>query len=416
MPEHNARPPTLPTPVPTFQVHFREAYHGLRGAFTELFSTIGADPNRPRDVSRQLGLNHNLCWRVCKIVTARDEFVSAHHVPGETALASLLQAARNVGATEPALQGVREAMVAYDEMVLVHSGDRNSLEQLTAGLSRDAGSIERVELSRRQAFLGLCGTWGVRADVQHTTMVVAPSRSDPSMLTCVLLAGMVGFRRLRADVKWPIFGRYVHDDTGTGVLVPRGDPVDAESGPGGPPFIAAFCSDDLPQFESQLVNEYTQFLLPPGPVGNSASFTCVFGTIDRAVVPRQLSEESDEGGFFCKLSTPTERLQFDVLVSDELSWEDLPQAGLYNRLHGPTQGDEQAREGARLPLLEPVQELGRGVSNMASSHVPRYTDLLRVALDKVGWDADAFRGFRLAMSYPPIPTTAAMWWPLPAAD
>jgi hypothetical protein len=66
-----------------------------------------------------------------------------------------------------------------------------------------------------------------------------------------------------------------------------------------------------------------------------------------------------------------------------------------------------------LPFTETVQELGRGVSQMASAHFPWYTRMLADAFARVGFDPERYVGFRLTIPFPPIPSQVVLRTPLP---
>ena len=106
-------------------------------------------------------------------------------------------------------------------------------------------------------------------------------------------------------------------------------------------------------------------------------------------------------------------MQVDVIVSDALPSLQDPTPALFNRLNGDGVTASDPRDDNRVPLLESMQDLGRGHAAMASPHVPRYTELLALAFERAGWDSAGFRGFRFSMRYPPIPTSLVLGAELP---
>jgi len=411
--------PKTPTPPPAetreFPEHFRDTVQALRSSLIELFSSVGADPTQPQWVARRFGLNKNLTWKVSKIVAAADEYAAAPHVPGSNGIGILLKAMAKAGASDEPLQRVRDAMQAYDEMVALHTGDRATLELLTAGMSRDPGKAERLEQARRQAYMGCGGTWGVQADLQLSTAILAPSESEPGMLDTLGIGGLYGFRRLRPNVSWTLFRRYSSHDDGSGMDMPLSAPLDPESASNGLDLIGAFCSEQIPQLDVVRTPTEIHHVLPSGPVGNTAAFDCVYGTVYRAVFAATRTPTDHTAEFALTMVTPVARVQFDIVVHEDLDWFMDPQHALFSRLDGSSVAADTDRERHLLPMLEEVQSLGRGIGNMASPHVPRYTDLLRAATEAAGWDGDRFHGFRLSMRYPPIPTTLLMMAELPEA-
>ena len=68
-----------------------------------------------------------------------------------------------------------------------------------------------------------------------------------------------------------------------------------------------------------------------------------------------------------------------------------------------------------LPRFATVESLGAGPPVLASSHVPWEPVLLNAAAARLGFELEEFRGYRLSLSYPPIPTLAVFHYRLPAA-
>ena len=404
-----------PSPL-AFQAHLSEAFQRLRAALTEALVSIGADPGRARELGRLLGVNKNLAWRVSKIVTAVDAVDAVPHVPGASAFATLQAALAKAGVPAAKRQAVQDAVKAYDTMMVVHSGDRAALDQLTAGMTRAPGAAERLVQSRRQAFMGLGSTWGVQAQTQFLTILLAPSSDDPTMSDLVDITGLVGLRRLRDDARWTLFRRQRTMDDGSDLAPFHSEPLQPGARSDGLPFLDAFSSPNVPALDTVQVGKQTRWVLPAGPVGRTAAVDCLFGEIHRAALPRFQSENNVVERLGLALVTPVERIQVDLVVSDELPFAHDLEAVLYSQLDGGGQSLADENANPRLPLLEEVHELGRGLGTMASPHVPRYTELLQLAFERTGWDDQTFRGYRLTMRYPPIPTVMALAFELPVAS
>ena len=64
------------TSTVSFPKHARAVVRTVRGAFTELLISVGADPSDPQAMSRKFGLNKNLAWKISKIIQADDPSVA----------------------------------------------------------------------------------------------------------------------------------------------------------------------------------------------------------------------------------------------------------------------------------------------------------------------------------------------------
>src|SRR5205814_9513502 len=129
-----------PTPMPpastqSFPVHARAVVRSVRGAFSELLTSVGADPHDPQSMSRQFGLNKNLAWKISKIVQADDPSVALQQMPGSAGTRIFLQSIERAGAAPELLRSARQAIEEHEDPIRVHSGDRATLELIGSGLS-----------------------------------------------------------------------------------------------------------------------------------------------------------------------------------------------------------------------------------------------------------------------------------------
>jgi hypothetical protein len=127
---------------------------------------------------------------------------------------------------------------------------------------------ERLLRSRKLAFRGNSGIWGVQARARVNTAILAPSRDAADFVDQAMIGGWVDFRRLRADTRWALFRRRRTHSQQPHAL---GEPIDPAEPRDGPMLIREFCSDTLPPIEvvpdsgGDLVHE-----LGPSPLGTRA--------------------------------------------------------------------------------------------------------------------------------------------------
>ena len=80
-------------------------------------------------------------------------------------------------------------MSAVERMVSRHVGDRPTLELVRDSLPDR--SHDRLIVSRKLAFRGNSGIWGVQARTRLNAAFVAPSHDDPEMLDAANVGGRV---------------------------------------------------------------------------------------------------------------------------------------------------------------------------------------------------------------------------------
>lgn len=385
----------------------KEVLQNLRGALTAALHTVDVDPARPQEVARKLGLHRNLTWKISKIVTGTNAFAAVPHVPGRSGMEILQKALSKAGASGTSVGQVEQAMEEFERLVRQHSGDRATLDLVAGGFVPGSSHSETLTQARRGAFRGNSATWSVQARVLMSLNILAPAADDPTRVDLVLVHGIVDFRRLRPDVAWPLFRRQTWDATGSRPLA-VGKPIDREVDPQRAPLLADFCSPDMPELSVNHNGNELEYELPAGPVGRMGELTAMYGVTLPSVGPQFATADDKTCELGCNILTPVEMLHFDLLVHESLSWAMEPQADIFSLLEKRAVWGPDRRA---IPLMEgdtEMHELGRGLATMSTPHVPRYNELLAHVFTQLGWDESAFRGFRLAVNYPPIPAIAMM--------
>lgn len=388
-----------------FEEHCRQSVQGLRGALLDLYRVVGADPSRPQDVSRRYKLNKNLTWKVARIIAAEDAFEAVPVIPGPGGLDILLQAMSKAGAPEAALERVRAAVDEFDKMIELHTGDRNTLELVLDS----AGAGRPMEMSRKLAFRGNSGIWGIQAGVRVTAHFMAPNRDDPAMLDLAMLAGLTRVRRLRPVKRWPVFQVREYNDDGSLAQRRRRESLEPHDGVSGHPWLVrSLCSGALPEIHLTQRGDTTIYELGDGPVGLTGECSCFFGFTDTAEVPRYRDAANSVGEFVSSVSLPVEALQFDLFVHRELTEAMSPTTGMIGTIGGSVDGVGTLR----LPFPETVRDMGFGAM-VDTPLVDRYADGVGAVFARMGRDPRDFRCLRLLVEHPPMSSRVIIRYELP---
>ncbi len=403
---------TVTNEIRPFEDHVKKVLQAVRVSLVDLISSVGADPLHSQDMARRFGLNKNMCWKISKIIREEDLFAAVPHIPGKSGSGIFLRSMNKAGAPKRVVQSFREAIAEFDEMVRTHSGDRATLDMMLGNVTRE-GQKEREEAHRRLAFQGNSATWGVQARAQLCVNVIAPSH-DENLVDLAWLSGLVDFRRLRHDVPWAMASaRKVADD---GAVMPVGtiEAIDPEYvGDDKAPLLSEFCSSPLPKVRVVPGPDgLIRYELSEGPVGNTAALSCMIGLHGRAFVRRTRAENDTLGEHAARLYTPVETLIHDFFIHEELEYAMNPSVHLYSMMPGGPAYPTSGRDAGKLPLADTVNEIGNPTEAITPS-IPHYRRMLGSVIDRLGWDAKRFRGFRLTMRYPPIPAIAIFRYELP---
>jgi hypothetical protein len=382
-----------------FEEHLGSAFRGVRGTLLELIASVDADPGR---------LRPGLAWKVCKVLQGSDPYAVVPHVPGSAGIKLFIDAFEKAGAPTATVRSARTAARAFEEMVEVHSRDRQTLLSMLGQLAPEQQQVQ-LEADRKLAYQGNSSTWGVQARLNLSAQLVAPSPEAPEMVDVATLFGLHDFRRLRRTPNWVLMRSVAYNDDGT----PRHDariPIDPKASPE-LPLVREMC-ENLPEIREVPTRTGRQFELSDGPVGHTAAFSCVFGSYMRPFAGWYRDESNRFGEHPTMLFTPSELLIADLFVHRDLPFDEAPEVVLYSRLFSGVDAEWVAGGSNRLPVTEPVHELG-SPPVVATPHIPAYSRLMERVCARLGWELGEFRGYRVVMNYPPIPTVLILRYPLP---
>jgi hypothetical protein len=384
----------------------------LRAAVIGLYNEVGADPGSPQDVSRQLGINKTLTWNIAKLVEADDNLIAAPYVPGKSAFERVLNAFANNGATVGTLGRVRAAVGAFDEMVSIHVGDRSNLELLLDSMG--GRNAEALELSRKLAFRGNSGIFGIQSRARIKSFILTPNADDATRLDIAMISGYSGFSRLRSTVRWPIFKVRHWALNDQRIVKSEWEPIFPEHEVAGMHgFIDTGDTKYTPPIDKIATDEGVNYELQPGPVGFAKSFHCYRGEILRAAVERYKTNEDSIGECGVVIAAPSEELILDVYAHRELENVRSAKTLVFSSAtsHGRPTGSES--DGTLLPLNHSPKRLAGSPPACGTPLAPRYGEVLGLAANRLGYDLRDYFGMRVQIKYPPLGAHVVQRFELP---
>jgi len=399
-----------------FETQCRARVGQLRTAFIELYDSIGADPSSPQEVARKLRVNKTLAWNVARLLQAADELAAVNHVPGSSSLEKVIQASAKHGADASKVAKARDAVRDFHSMIQEHAGDRSTLDLIIDGAGTSQSN--RLELSRKLAFRGNSGLYGVQARTRVTCSFLAPNPDDPLRVDIASVSGYSGFRRLRPAVRWPIFVRRLWSDLQEeDQLTEDGwQPIeDSESLARGFPVMNGSVPGTLPRIDCVDTTDGRNFVLGEGPVGNEGAFDCFWGEFMRSAVTACMERPTDVGEFGAAITAPVEHLIMDIIAHKSLTFALKPEMLVFGRIVASGQPSGDRDDPSLLPIHQSTVDLPGSPPAINTPLVPRYSEYVRKVYERLGWDPTAFRGVRLHMEYPPLGSNVILRFPLPPA-
>ena len=402
-----------PRTTDDFPVELERVLSEVRLALADSLAAVGADPTRPQQMARDLKLNKNLTWKVASLLRESDAATASTFLPGEEGLRIVARALRTAGAPETSVHAVENGAAALADLVQAHAGDRATFDLMVGAMSQGEHRVPQLEASRKLAFRGNSAIFGVQARLQLAIFIVAPSQT-PNMLDTAIATCLVDLARLRPGVSWNVASRFTYDDDGT-YDETQSQPLDPEfAGTARAPLLPRFCSDPLPELNiMESPDGATRFELPGGPIGRSATITCATGWVFRGTAQAQRSEGNTFGEFGTNLVTPAECVIHELFVHESLTFAHNPKPLLFSQLPGGRTYPSSGAQSVRIPLAEQLEAL---VGDPTRGILPEYADyraLLHEVFGRLQWSPNNFRGFRMRLRYPPIPTMLVSRFPLP---
>lgn len=401
----------------TFEQQAALTLSQLRASLSALVGAIGertaSEIRKAADLQRALGIRTTLAWQVYKFVHAADPLAEGSNVPGAGAMKRFLSAAAKHGVPATYVDECLNALDEFDELIKVHAGNRNAFDSMISGLAAE-GSAQIDAQQKRAAFRANSHLWGVQARTQLGCFMYQPAADDPTLIDAAGIRGLLQLRRLRRDVSWVITSTRASDDDGVIRRDVAIEPLDPTvEAPPGFALLQEFCSRPLPALrrihhESGVISVE----LAGSTVGNMSAVTCLLGSIFRKFCPRYRDEHNHAVISQAKVRTPCEVLIFDVLVHEELFRSASPEVFVYGD-HRDIDPHPEARKCDLLALRESVVYLGKGPSVMHTPDVPRYTEMIHYAFDRLGWDEARFDVYRCRVEYPVMPSSVVVRFDLP---
>jgi hypothetical protein len=399
-----------------FAPHCSACVVALQGSLRALYGAVDADVAKPQDVARRFRLNKNLTWKIAKLLQTADPLEAVPAIPGAEGIGILLTAMEREGAGTEVTGPVRRDFESFDAMMRSHASDRATLDLLIDGMAQGAKALE---VSRKLAFRGNSGIWGLQARVRSMLQVLAPTAGRPDRLDDVLVGGLHDLRRLRPVQGWPIF-RFSHYGLGAeGQARPRDfSPIEPPASPDEPALIMrSFCSPPGAEVRSVRTDRDIRHELVDGPIGQRGAVTFVFGSIERGVFGRYAprgATEPEYGEMMAFVTLPTELVQMDVLVHRSMLAEFVPELAVYGRPFGTLESDPATRENYRLPITEVIERIDPSVQTLDSEALPDRTELVERVVRRAGWALGDFIAFRASIAYPPMPSSVLLRYRLPS--
>jgi len=393
----------------TFETAASDALCALRDAAVTAIESIGGGNMNSLALSRRLGVDKSLTWRMVRFAQEPDAFSGSKHLPGDAGLRIFARAVRAHGADEATVERFTAAADRLEEVVRQHAGNRASFRALLAHCTAEPHADERAMDFRRSAHQANAALWGIEASTRLMLAFLTPGANGT--VDVALVSGFLGLRRMRRDQSWPVARRRVlgHEGrTRERIVMPLDPSVPMDA----PPILAEFSTLRGEALRPMGTEHGFWYELPEGDVGTGGAVDCVFGERMPGAGPCVREGGVHGAEVLLRLDMPVEHVLMDVFVDRSLPVAGAPKASLYGLLSGGSGENCADRERDRMPLAEQPQEIGQEPRAWATPVAPRHWELIHDCMRWIDRRPTDFRAHRLAMRWPLIPTALVVSTPI----
>ena len=403
---------TSQAPPLDLEARLRRVGQDLSSTLPALLETLGSSSWRPGDLAKRLGVNRAVTSKLLAAMAKPNPMEVLHLIPGPEPLRKVLAAVDAGGGTSASADASSAASVAIEafaELIDEEAGTRPALEALIAPhLPGAAGKLELA--SRYSIYRGMSQLKGAQAELWLGTAVVVPSPTDPERLDLTWLSGAHAIQRLRpmVDVR---FSYRLH----------RGG-----ADPDHPPepsilSLERFCLLPMARLETHTAGESIQYTLPDDLLGPKAR-TDLFvvdhhpASMRRYAGPEAVAAGRTRTSLFVEPAIPVARLQFDVLLHDDVFPGADPELFFYDTGNdGIANVNDRTRDLDRVTMVDRPELLGHGLERFGTAGLSTYGPMLAHLAEHFGWDGARLRGYRLSQGYPVHGWQTSMAFRQPAA-
>ena len=400
-----ATPARTPREVESVREAIAGSIDGIRAAYLAACSTIGLTALRPQEVSRRLGLNKNLTWKMSKVVSADDALEAAAVMPGSEGLEIVVRGFMTAGLHDGAVDALRGAFGAFESTVIRLCGSRAELAAMLDGIRLESN----LESSRRAAFKALAGVFGVRARLRFSLYAIGRCDAD-RRADIALIAGVAGLQRLRPIGPLPVFT----SSASSGALAAPFTPPHGDEA--APDFLLReFSRFPSATFQSETRPTGTRVEILDGPLGRIGESDLFFGNLMRGLYAYDGTPEDRMTELLTRVHLPSERCVAVTCVHRDVPGLESIDASWHSTLAAPLASGVRERH-TMLPMDAGLRVFDSAADAPSFAELPQFPGLLRAALEVLEGAPEDYRLFVVETEHPPCPATLLVRWDTPIAQ
>ncbi|MCC5823900.1 MAG: hypothetical protein LAT64_06190 [Phycisphaerales bacterium] len=385
---------TTQTTQPPFFEHAERIVRPLCDALRELVQTQG------HGIRSDLAIHPTLRSRVTRGLESDHLPTVLYHLPGADGLRRLADACEQEGVEPVSLRRCRGLIDDYERFLRDEQVNRDALHAMVGDLAPEARQSV-VRTNAQAAHKAMANLIGYRAEAMVAAIFMLPG-ATPGRCDLAQVCGFSGLQRLRANA-WFMTSGYGRTEGEAGVAKTlSGEPV---RGPGPGTLLEPFCSDPPPRFNAEHQGRRLVYRLEERDLSLRSGVSFFFGEriTDAYPDPPEHTHDSPARAMISTIiATPSKRLHFDVFVHRAV-WQDCtPRLDTYRTVpHGPVSEDSVPERACdRIDLGATLQTFPTSSRLPGAARIPRYSEMIRHAVERMGVDPADLRLHRCESIYP----------------
>ena len=389
----------------TFEHAAERALERLRAATAHAIAVAGAMNLNSLALSRKLGIDKSLSWRMVRFTEEANAFSASKHLPGDAGLRIFARAIRASGATLDAAAELDAALEQLEGVIAKHAGTRVAFQALLTHCTEQPNADHRATNFRRSAHEANAALWGIQA---HTRLMMAfLTAGERGSVDVALVSGFLGLRRSRRDLSWPVARRRVLGHEGQ-MSEGRALPLDPAVAMDAAPMLSEYSTIRGDSLRPIGTSHGFWYELPEGDIGLKGAVDCVFGERLPGAGPALHDGLAENAEVMLRVDIPVEHILLEVFIDRTIPIDRTPTVSQFSLLTGGSGENSPERERGRMPIADQVQELGTDPRTWSTPVAPRHWEMVNDCMQWMSRRPADFSVYRVSMQWPLIPTAIVL--------
>jgi hypothetical protein len=252
--------------------------------------------------------------------------------------------------------------------------------------------------AREALFRSAAGVMGRWSATTVQASIIRPVPGHPEQTEWVRVRGLIGHAWRDPAVPLELGGSANLQPAGPGPAFATLDGAPA-SGMASGTLVTDFCSAPLPRVVSKAAGTRTVHVIDTDGHGGHGPLDIVTAVRSARPDPHPARLDPPVGETWSLQNIPARWIVFDTFLHMDLARRCIPSLEVHLWMPDVAR-PAAARWSTRFPGGPRLELMGPGLRHAGSASYPRYVELLRHVLGRVGWDAQEYVGYRCELAFP----------------